>query len=147
MPSRAHRASERDDSPSARAASPVLKSRSSGTAGLYVRTAAWSARMTRMADTTDMARLAYSDAMSDRRSGDLELCLASVMAECGDLPTRLVALHVDDGTGHCAGCAWRDRPRPVHPCTTRQTATRALHIQATRLAGRVLPIRPEPRRR
>jgi len=69
------------------------------------------------------------------------------MAECGDLPTRLVALHVDDGTGHCAGCTWWDPPRPVHPCTTRQAATRALHIQAARLAGRVLPIRPEPRRR
>jgi hypothetical protein len=56
---------------------------------------------------------------------------------------RLVALHTADGTGHCAGCVWVDRPRPVHPCVIQQAATRALHLQASRFANRVLPLRPE----
>jgi hypothetical protein len=30
--------------------------------------------------------------------------------------------HVDDGTGHCAGCAWQERARPTVPCLTRHYA-------------------------
>lgn len=29
---------------------------------------------------------------------------------------RVLAAHVDDGSGHCAGCAWHNVPRPVWPC-------------------------------
>lgn len=27
-----------------------------------------------------------------------------------------LSMHVDDGSGHCAGCAWHDAPRPTWPC-------------------------------
>lgn len=29
---------------------------------------------------------------------------------------HVLRTHIDDGSGHCAGCAWRDKPRPVWPC-------------------------------
>ena len=29
---------------------------------------------------------------------------------------HVLRTHVDDGSGHCAGCAWQDVPRPVWPC-------------------------------
>lgn len=54
--------------------------------------------------------------------------LAEAMAECGGLAARLAVLHDDDGTGHCQGCKWWDRPMPVHPCATRVVAERALEI-------------------
>jgi hypothetical protein len=41
------------------------------------------------------------------------------------LSAKLLRLHVDDGTGHCAGCSWQQRARPVHPCPTRCYAERA----------------------
>jgi hypothetical protein len=71
--------------------------------------------------------------------------LAAEIAAIPGVAARLIALHTADSTGHCAGCVWWDRPRPVYPCAIRQAATRALHIQAIRLAGRVLPIRPDAR--
>jgi hypothetical protein len=83
--------------------------------------------------------------VANSQPGDLGQHFTVVLTECGDLPTRLIALHADDGTGHCAGCTWWDRPRPVYPCATRDLATRAVYLQATGLAGRVLPIRPDVR--
>lgn len=32
------------------------------------------------------------------------------------ITARVLAAHVDDGSGHCAGCAWQNVPRPVWPC-------------------------------
>jgi hypothetical protein len=29
---------------------------------------------------------------------------------------RTLATHVDDGSGHCAGCTWHESPRPIWPC-------------------------------
>jgi hypothetical protein len=39
---------------------------------------------------------------------------------------RILAEHVDDGTGHCAGCTWNERARPVVPCLTRHYAELAV---------------------
>jgi hypothetical protein len=41
------------------------------------------------------------------------------------LSAELLRVHIDDGTGHCAGCSWQQRARPVHPCPTRWYAERA----------------------
>lgn len=69
---------------------------------------------------------------------------AEVLALCGDLPTRLVTRHGDDGTGRCAHCSsGAQTVRYTHPCTIRSAATRALHIQASTLAGMVLE-QPRP---
>lgn len=38
------------------------------------------------------------------------------------LTDQILATHVDDGTGHCAGCAWQQRARPIHPCALRYCA-------------------------
>ena len=38
------------------------------------------------------------------------------------LTERMLAVHVDDGTGHCAGCAFQQAAQPVHPCTLRYCA-------------------------
>ncbi len=66
-----------------------------------------------------------------------------VLADFGDLPTRLVLVHVDDGKGRCVVCsAGAQTTRYTHPCRIRSLATRALHLQASRLAGRVLPGSP-----
>ena len=35
---------------------------------------------------------------------------------------QMLATHVDDGTGHCAGCAWHQAAQPVHPCALRYCA-------------------------
>ncbi len=64
---------------------------------------------------------------------------AEVLADCGGLATRLVELHTDDGTGRCRSCTRTNRNAAEHPCRIRSAATRALHLQASRLAGRVLP--------
>ena len=71
---------------------------------------------------------------------------AEVLALCGDLPTRLVSLHGDDGTGRCARCSsGAQTVRYTHPCTIRSAATRALLIQASALSGMVLEQpRPQP---
>lgn len=39
------------------------------------------------------------------------------------------AAHVDDGTGHCAGCAWSQTAWPVHPCTLRHAADLAADLK------------------
>lgn len=39
-----------------------------------------------------------------------------------DLTERMLSTHVDDGTGHCAGCAWQQAAQPVHPCALRYNA-------------------------
>jgi len=80
--------------------------------------------------------------MSCNESGS---ALAAEIAAIPGVAARLIALHTADSTGHCAGCVWLDHPRLVYPCAIQQAATRALHTQATRLAGRVLPIRPDAR--
>lgn len=41
------------------------------------------------------------------------------------LSADLLRVHVDDGSGHCAGCTWQQRARPVHPCLIRSYAERA----------------------
>jgi hypothetical protein len=38
------------------------------------------------------------------------------------LSDALLREHVDDGTGHCAGCTWQERARPVVPCLIRHYA-------------------------
>ncbi|MHA6628926.1 hypothetical protein ACU61A_26105 [Pseudonocardia sichuanensis] len=38
------------------------------------------------------------------------------------LTGRILAAHVDDGTGHCAGCAWQQAAQPIHPCALRYSA-------------------------
>jgi hypothetical protein len=35
------------------------------------------------------------------------------------LVAELLRVHVDDGTGHCAGCSWRQAAVPIHPCGIR----------------------------
>ena len=62
-----------------------------------------------------------------------------VLAECGGLPTRLVELHTNDGTGRCRACTRTNRSAEEHPCRIRSAAIRALHLQASRLAGMELP--------
>ena len=55
--------------------------------------------------------------MSDRADNPV---IAFMLAE--GLYGELLRVHVDDGTGHCAGCTWQERPRPVHPCPIRSYA-------------------------
>lgn len=65
--------------------------------------------------------------------------LAEVLAECGGLAGRLVELHTDDGRGRCPVCsAGGQTGRYVFPCNIRSLATRALRLQAERLAGEAL---------
>lgn len=69
--------------------------------------------------------------------------LVEVISRCGDLAARLVHLHVDDGSGRCVVCsAGAQSARYVYPCAIRCLATRALHLQATRLGG--IPLRKPP---
>jgi hypothetical protein len=56
--------------------------------------------------------------------------IALMLAE--GLSAELLRVHVDDGTGHCAGCTWQQRARPVHPCPTRWYAERADEAQRGR---------------
>lgn len=58
--------------------------------------------------------------MSDLAS---EPVITFMVAE--DLSGELLRVHVDDGTGHCAGCSWQQRARPVHPCLIRCYAEHA----------------------
>jgi hypothetical protein len=61
------------------------------------------------------------------------------MAQCGGLPTRLVELHRDDGSGKCSVCsAGAQTGRYVYPCAIRTLAVRALLIQARALSRDVL---------
>ncbi|HLU56358.1 MAG TPA: hypothetical protein VKZ81_12930 [Pseudonocardia sp.] len=41
------------------------------------------------------------------------------------LVAELLRVHVDDGTGRCAGCSWRTAAVPNHPCAMRWYAERA----------------------
>ncbi|MFC5234591.1 hypothetical protein [Pseudonocardia zijingensis] len=41
------------------------------------------------------------------------------------LVAELLRAHVDDGTGHCLGCSWRQSAVPIHPCSIRWYAERA----------------------
>lgn len=41
------------------------------------------------------------------------------------MAARMLAQHVDDGSGHCAGCAWQETSRPVWPCLIRWYAVEA----------------------
>lgn len=58
--------------------------------------------------------------MSDR-AGDPVITFLAAEGLSGEL----LRLHVDDGTGHCAGCSWQQRARPVHPCPIRSLCERA----------------------
>ena len=69
---------------------------------------------------------------------------AEALADWGNLPGRLVALHSDDGRGRCVVCsAGNQSPRAVFPCRLRSLATEALSVQARRAAGMALP-KPHP---
>ena len=64
---------------------------------------------------------------------------AEVLADCGGLPARLVEIHRDDGAGRCAVCSEGNQSaRRVFPCRLRSLTVRALHLQATRVAGNAL---------
>lgn len=66
--------------------------------------------------------------------------LVEVLADCGGLPARLVEIHTDDGNGRCVVCSEGGQAaRRVFPCNLRSLATRALHLQASRDAGKLLP--------
>jgi hypothetical protein len=45
------------------------------------------------------------------------------------LTEQMLAIHVDDGTGHCAGCAWQQAAPPVHPCALRYCAEVAAELE------------------
>ena len=65
--------------------------------------------------------------------------LVEVLADCGGLAARLVAIHLDDGSGRCVVCSSGNQSaRLVFPCNLRGLAVRALHLQATRAAGTAL---------
>lgn len=58
---------------------------------------------------------------------------ADVLADCGDLPHRLVDQHGNDGTGHCVVCTEGGQSgRKTFPCAIRSAATAALIVQARR---------------
>lgn len=62
--------------------------------------------------------------------------MVDVLSRCGDLPGTLVRLHVADRSGGCAVCSRSTQAgRYTYPCAIRALATRALHLQATRLSG------------
>ena len=42
-----------------------------------------------------------------------------------DMTAEILREHVDDGTGHCAGCRWWQSAIPTWPCQTRWYAERA----------------------
>jgi hypothetical protein len=44
------------------------------------------------------------------------------------LADGLLAEHVDDGSGHCRGCAWQQAPPPIFPCSTHYYAARASEV-------------------
>ena len=65
--------------------------------------------------------------------------LVEVLADCGGLAARLVELHHDDGNGRCVVCSEGNQSaRRVFPCNLQSLATRALRLQAERLAGEAL---------
>jgi hypothetical protein len=41
------------------------------------------------------------------------------------LTAETLRLHVDDGTGHCAGCRWWQSAIPTFPCNTWSYAEQA----------------------
>lgn len=41
---------------------------------------------------------------------------------------RILAAHVDDGTGRCTGCVQHDRPGAAHPCVIRKHALQAVAV-------------------
>lgn len=41
------------------------------------------------------------------------------------LMAEMLRVHVDDGTGHCAGCRWWQSAQPTWPCPTVWYAQRA----------------------
>jgi hypothetical protein len=56
--------------------------------------------------------------------------LARLLAAHAGLPTQLLAVHRDDGTGHCRLCSGGGQTgRYTHPCTIRAAATAALALQ------------------
>jgi len=51
--------------------------------------------------------------------------LIELIANEPGMAERLLALHVDDNTGHCAGCVQHDRPAVEHLCVIRNHALHA----------------------
>lgn len=39
-----------------------------------------------------------------------------------EMVAQMLREHIDDGTGHCAGCAWQEKARPTVPCLIRHYA-------------------------
>ena len=42
---------------------------------------------------------------------------------------RILAVHIDDSTGRCAGCVQHDRPAASHPCVIRNHALHAISVR------------------
>lgn len=47
------------------------------------------------------------------------------MEQRPELVAELLRVHVDDGTGHCHGCSWRQAAVPIWPCSIRWYAEQA----------------------
>jgi hypothetical protein len=63
--------------------------------------------------------------------------LALEVAGLDGVADRLVAAHVDDGRGYCAGCWFPQTPAPVWPCTLHAVGRQARELdRARRLPGR-----------
>lgn len=77
--------------------------------------------------------------------GDRWDTFAEVLSHCGGMATRLVAQHVDDGTGRCIVCSEGGQAgRYTWPCAIRRMSTTALHLQARRLAQGTAPLSLRP---
>lgn len=62
--------------------------------------------------------------------------VALIIAEPG-MAERILAVHIDDNTGRCAGCVQHDRPAAAHPCVIRNHALHALDTrEADQRGGR-----------
>jgi hypothetical protein len=49
---------------------------------------------------------------------------------------RILAAHVDDGTGRCTRCVAHDRPAARHPCVLRNHALHARVVRESCADGR-----------
>ncbi len=50
----------------------------------------------------------------------------------------MLAEHIDDGSGHCAGCKWQQHAQPIWPCLIRYYALRADEVERRRAAPKAL---------
>jgi hypothetical protein len=64
--------------------------------------------------------------------------LALEVVQLPGVADRLVAAHVDDGRGYCAGCWFPQTPAPVWPCTLSAIGRQARDLDRARR----LPLAP-----